>query len=175
MVIWITGISGAGKTTLCNALYDHLKPNLPHVIKIDGDDVRQAFGADLSFAERDRRIQIARIQRIVKVLSDQDLIVLVGALYGDSELLAWNRANLRDYFEVYLKASLDLVKRRDAKGLYAKAAAGELSDVVGVDIPWHEPRHADLVIEADDCDSAEALVRRVLCANPRLAAISHEA
>ena len=125
VVIWITGLSGAGKTSLCDALGRMLKPCLPQLVRIDGDAVRQLFGDALEHTEADRKVQIGRIQRLAKMLSEQGLVVLVAALYCHPDLLAWNRTNLTDYFEVYLDAPLDLVERRDNKGLYAGAAAGE--------------------------------------------------
>jgi adenylylsulfate kinase-like enzyme len=82
------------------------------------------------------------------MLSEQRLVVLVAALYSHPDLLAWNRANLVDYFEVYLDAPLDLVTQRDSKGLYAGAASGAIPQVVGIDIPWHPPQKPDLKFDA---------------------------
>jgi len=147
-VIWVTGLSGCGKTTLCDALHALLKPRMPQLIKLDGDEIRAAFGNDLGYAESERKKQIGRIQRMAKMLADQGLVVLVAALYSHPDLLAWNRANLPRYFEVYLRADVDFLATRDPKGLYRKSQRGEISDVVGVDIPWHAPQRADLVIDA---------------------------
>jgi adenylyl-sulfate kinase len=147
-VIWVTGLSGCGKTTLCDALHALLKPRMPHLIKLDGDEIRAAFGNDLGYAESERKKQIGRIQRIARMLADQGLVVLVAALYSHPELLAWNRANLPGYFEIYLRADLDFLAGRDLKGLYQKGRRGEMTDVVGVDIPWHAPQSADMVIDA---------------------------
>jgi adenylylsulfate kinase-like enzyme len=165
VVIWITGLSGAGKTSLCDALNRMLKPCLPQLVLIDGDAVRQLFGDTLGHSEADRKVQIGRIQRLAKMLSDQGLVVLVAALYSHPDLLAWNRANLADYFEVYLDAPLDLVERRDSKDLYAGAAAGTIPHVVGVDIPWHAPQAPDLRLDAaadiDPDDMAIGVIRAV--------------
>jgi len=162
VVIWITGISGAGKSTLCNEIYRQLKPGVPELVLLDGDVVRAAFGNDLGYREADRKVQIKRIQNIAKMLSDQGLVVLVAALYAHPELLAWNRRHIGDYFEVYLKASLDTVRRRDPKGLYAAAAAGTMPHVVGVDIPWHAPDSPDMVVDMNQPDSIETIAARVL-------------
>jgi adenylylsulfate kinase-like enzyme len=167
MVIWITGLSGAGKTTLCDALTRLVKPRLPEFVVVDGDAVRALFGHDLDFTEASRMRQIQRIQALAQELSRQGLVVLVAALYAHPDLLTWNRANLDGYFEVYLEAPLDLVRARDPKALYAKAACGEVKDMVGLDIPWHAPRTPDLVLDANG--AVEDLARRVATAVPRLA------
>lgn len=169
MVIWVTGMSGAGKTTLCTALRDLLKPRLPELMLLDGDVVRETLSTGLGYAEADRKIQIGRMQKLARMLSDQGLVVLVAALYCHPDLLAWNRENIKDYFEVYLRAPMDLLKRRDSKGLYAAAAAGKTRDVVGVDIAWNEPARADLIIDADSAPDPQALARRVAGTIPRLA------
>ena len=168
MVIWITGLSGSGKTTLARAIGEVVKPALPQLVVLDGDVIRAAVADGLGHAEADRMVQIRRIQGLAKALADQGLVVVVAALYAHPDLLRWNRDNLQPYFEVYLDASLDLVRRRDHNGLYAKADAGETGDVVGVDIAWHAPEHPDLVIEASDQVAPGVLARRVIEAVPVL-------
>jgi len=82
------------------------------------------------------------------ILAGQGIAVLVAALYARPDLLAWNRANIPGYFEIYLKANLDLLRERDSKGLHRKVENGRLNNAVGVDIPWHSPVQPDLVINA---------------------------
>lgn len=162
MVIWITGLSGSGKSTLCEALRPKLKALRPNLVTLDGDAVRAAFGDDLSFREADRVTQIKRIQGIAKLLADQGITVLVAALYAHPDLLAWNRANLRDYFEIYLKSDVEFLLKRDNKKLYQRATRGEIPDVVGVDIPWHAPKNPDLVFDTTSLTPADALANQVL-------------
>lgn len=171
MIVWITGISGAGKTTLCDELSSLLKPNIPELVVIDGDFVRETFGNSLGYKEQDRIEQIKRIQRLARELDRQGLVVLVAALYANSTLLSWNRENFADYFEIYLDAPLTLVQSRDAKGLYAKAARGEMPDVVGIDVPWHAPQQADLRIDATKAPAPGDLARDVAMRIPQFAAV----
>ena len=145
MVIWITGLSGVGKTTLCNALYSSLKKQFLSVVKLDGDEIRKTISMDLGYQERDRTVQIQRIQRLANLLSEQGIIVLVAALYAQDDLLKWNRDNIQHYYEIYLKAPLSFLKKRDSKGVYSNNGN---TSVVGVDIDWHEPKSADLTIDA---------------------------
>lgn len=162
MVIWATGISGAGKTTLCDAIWRILKPKMPQLVSLDGDALRDLFGNDLSYKEPDRVRQIHRIQGMAKFLADQGQTVLVGALYAHPDLLKWNRENLVNYFEVYIDAPLSVVKARDPKGLYAKVDEGNMKDVVGIDIPWHAPKNPDLVFNPSDGLSPEEMAQKVI-------------
>lgn len=162
MVIWVTGLSGAGKTTLCGLVYEALKPNLPELVLLDGDNVREAFGGDLDYHESDRIRQVKRMRAMCRLLSQQGLVVLVAVLYSNPELLAWNRENLPGYYEVFLDASLDAVRSRDPKGLYAKAERGEMKDVVGIDVPWFEPATPDLRLDGSGKVPPEELAQVLL-------------
>ncbi len=165
MIIWVTGMSGAGKTTLCEALFELAKPRVPELLLLDGDVVRAVFGGELGFSEPERRVQIGRIQRLAKMLDEQGAVVLVAALYAHPDLLADNRRNFSAYFEVYVRASMQLLESRDSKGLFG----AKVPNVVGVDIPWHEPAHPDMTIDADQCEPPGLLAERVARSIPRLA------
>jgi len=169
MVIWVTGLSCSGKTTLCNAIWRLLKPELPELVMLDGDAVRETLDTGLGYREEDRVVQISRIQKLARMLSVQGLVVLVAALYSSPRLLAWNRDNIEDYFEVYLEVSVEAAMQRDQKGLYRGALNGTMQDVVGVDIPWHVPQSPDLTINTDDPEKPEVLAQRLIVNIPRLA------
>jgi len=162
MVVWVTGLSGSGKSTLCAAIRPLLQRIRPNLVTLDGDAVRAAFGEDLGFHEADRVRQIKRIQGVSKLLADQGIAVLVAALYAHPDLLAWNRANLPGYFEVYLKTDVDFLLTRDGKKLYSRSRCGEIPDVVGVDIPWRAPQYADLVIDASSTPPVDALAEQIV-------------
>ena len=169
-VVWLSGVSGAGKTTIAEAISARLKPSLPELVLVDGDAIRDLVGAGLGYHEAARIEQIGRIQRLARLLSGQGLVVLVAALYANRELLAWNRASLPGYFEVHVDAPMDLVRARDVKGLYAKADSGTMKHVVGLDVPWHPPQAPDLVIDAAAGEPPERSAARIIAAVPRLAA-----
>ena len=101
-------------------------------------------------------------------MASQEFVVLVGALYANPELLSWNRGNLPDYYEVYIDAPLWLVQERDDKGLYVKVRAGEIENVVGIDVPWHAPENPDMRIDAAMGETPAELARRVIKAVPML-------
>jgi adenylylsulfate kinase len=166
MVIWLCGLSGSGKSTVCNALAEHLRGKVPQLVVLDGDAVRAAFGNDLGYCEGDRVRQVGRIQRLAKLLSDQGLVVLVAVVYSRPDLLEWNRENISEYFEVLLDAPMELVVRRDSKGLYSRRLA--VPHVVGVDIPWHRPESPDLVLEVVENSSPVSLAAAIARAIPYL-------
>lgn len=149
MVIWLTGLSGSGKTTICREIIALAKARMPELVVLDGDVIRELYGNDLDYTEPSRHKQIGRLRALAKFLSSQGQVVLVAALYSHPDLLAENRRVLPEYFEVYVRASLDLVSSRDTKGLYAGAAKGSIKNVVGVDIPWRAPEKPDLVLDSD--------------------------
>ncbi len=171
MVIWITGMSGSGKTALATALHNVLKPQFQHTVMLDGDVIRAAFGAGLGYSEPERVMQITRIQNLAKVLADQELIVIVAALYAQKDLLEWNRKNLPGYYEVYLEASMQLLQKRDQKNLYSRAKSGETSNVVGIDIPWHTPKNSDVRFDADAEIPPEEMVRQLIAQIPTLSTL----
>lgn len=171
MVIWITGLSGAGKTTLSSAFYRLLKPRVPQLVLLDGDQIRKAFGNDLGYSEKDRWAQVRRLQNLTKILSDEGLIVLVAVLYAHPDLLRWNRENFSEYLEVYLSVPLKLVEARDEKGIYAKGKTGLMKDIVGMDIPWNAPENPDFRFEVDYKTPPEKVVLEILAGVPRLAAL----
>ena len=168
MVIWITGISGAGKTTLATALAQMLKARLPNLVVLDGDAIRAVFGSTLGYSIRDRLVQIQRLQSLAAVLDGQNIVTVVAAVYSSPEVLLWNRKNFSPYYEIYLKASLQLVQQRDSKRIYSEALAGRLANVVGLDIPWLEPEFPDLVIDADEKQYPEQLAFLVAQLDPLL-------
>ena len=161
MIIWITGISGSGKTTIANEIVKTYKKYLPNIVNVDGDIVRQFFDQNLKYEEDDRIKQIKRIQKICKFLEQQDLILIVSALYSNKELMKWNRENFSDYYEIFLDANLSLVKKRDPKNLYKKYQEGQEKNIVGIDIPWNPPLNYDLKILMDERTKVKDVIKLI--------------
>jgi adenylylsulfate kinase-like enzyme len=167
MVLWLTGLSGAGKSTIANEIVRIVKPNLPGLVLIDGDVIRNLFGASLGYEEGARKVQILRLQQLAQFLSMQDIPVIVSALYSHPDLMQWNLDHLSGYFEVYVNTPFETVMSRDTKGLYAKVKAGDISNVVGFDIPWHVPKNSHLVIETTKL-TPEAIAYKIIDLVPAL-------
>ncbi len=150
MVIWLIGLSGAGKTTVGRHLVDLWKATAPNTVLVDGDDIRALYGLDKSpeaHTVEGRRVNAQRITDLCQWLDGQGINVVCAILSLFPEMRQENRRRFSRYFEVYLKVPMSELKHRDSKGLYSAAARGEMFNVVGVDIPFPEPGAADLVVE----------------------------
>lgn len=171
MVIWIIGLSGAGKTTVGSLLCQHLKAQHQNMVFLDGDILRQVWGDNLGHDISARAINAHRISHLCKVLDAQGIHVVASVLTIFPEWQKWNRDNLPAYFEVFLDVDMATLEQRDSKGIYAAARRGELKNVVGIDIPYPRPPHPDLVISGDDALQApENIVKSIL---ERLPASAH--
>jgi adenylylsulfate kinase-like enzyme len=146
MVIWLTGLSGSGKTTIGKILYRELKPKLSNLVFVDGDTIRDIFLNDLGFDLSSRVTQISRVQNLVRFLEGQGLNVIVSALYSNPLLLRTNREIFSQYFEVYVETPMNVLEARDTKNLYRRSRDGLINNVVGIDIEWTPPQNPDLVV-----------------------------
>lgn len=149
-VIWITGLSGAGKTTLSNAVRDLLKEKGRFVIQLDGDEVRATVNSELGYTAEDRRTHIVRMQQMARLIAQQGADVIVSALYFDDEIGQWNKDNIDHYLEVYIEASMELLGERDQKNLYSKFHSQKANNIIGLDIPYSAPRTPHIIFSADE-------------------------
>jgi adenylylsulfate kinase len=148
-VYWITGLSGAGKTTIGRLFYEKLKRDFPNTVFLDGDILREVFGADLGYTEMERRKCAMRYARLCDMLQRQDLNVVCCTISMFEAVREWNRRHIDSYKEIYVKVSMDTLCRRDQKGLYSGNTEEKEKEVTGIQIPFEEPRNSDLVLEND--------------------------
>ena len=144
-VYWLTGLSGAGKTTIGRLWYEKLREAGEAAVFLDGDELRQVFGDDLGFSESDRRKSAMRNARLCALLAKQGFTVVCCTISMFDRVRQWNRENIHGYFEVYVNVSMGTLLRRDQKGLYSTGEA----DVAGVHFQVEEPKCPDLVLEND--------------------------
>jgi adenylylsulfate kinase len=157
--LWLTGLSGSGKTTLAHVLGPELDAR-GHVVEyLDGDTVRTHLSKGLGFSKEDRDTNIERIGWVASRLTRHGAAVIVAAISPYEETRRRARAMVEEhgpFVEVFVKASVDECARRDTKGLYAKAFAGEITGFTGVDDPYEEPSAAEVVIDTEVQSPAES-------------------
>lgn len=146
MVIWLIGLSGAGKTTLANKIVADANAKAINTVLLDGDVVREVFGNDLGYTMEDRLVNAQRICRLGKFLDGQGINVVCAILSIFPETREWNRENIENYYEVFIDTPINILVDRDSKGIYGKFKRGEMSNVAGMDLKFPSPNQADLVI-----------------------------
>jgi glutamine kinase len=161
-VFWITGLSGAGKTTLGQELCKRLRAAGRSVTFLDGDELRSAIADDLGHTAENRRKSAMRNARLCRMLARQGTDVVCATISLFHEVQRWNRENIAGYREIYLRVPLKELRRRDSKGIYGCVERGELCDVVGVDVPAETPEAPDLILDnhgsLDVCAAVDRIV-----------------
>ena len=159
--IWFTGLSGAGKTTIAERLYQLLRDRGLKVEMLDGDVVRTNLSKGLGFSKEDRDTNIRRIGFVCKLLTRNGVVTIASAISPYRAVRDEVRAEIGDFVEVYAKCPLDVLQERDVKGLYAKAIKGEIANFTGVSDPYEEPLNAEVVLESDKETVDESLAKLV--------------
>jgi adenylylsulfate kinase len=155
LILWLTGLSGAGKSTISKGLEAELKQRGCAVEVLDGDIIRTNLSKGLGFSREDRDTNIYRIGFVANLLSRNGVITIVSAISPYRETREVLKQTTHNFVEVYVKASLEICEARDVKGLYAKARSGELKSFTGIDDPYEEPLHPDIV-----CHTAEESIEQ---------------
>jgi bifunctional enzyme CysN/CysC len=157
-VVWLTGLSGAGKSTIANRVEAELHRRGHATYLLDGDNVRHGLNSDLGFTAADRVENIRRVAEVAALMADAGLIVLVSFIspFRAERLMARSLVADGEFFEVHVDAPLAVVESRDPKGLYGKARRGELSNFTGIDSPYEPPQNPDLHVRTDRTDAGTA-------------------
>lgn len=163
VVLWFTGLSGSGKSTISVALEKALFERRIHAYRLDGDNIRHGLNNNLGFSPEDRKENIRRIGEVSKLLADAGLITLTAFISPYREDRDRVREILEDgeFIEVYAKASVETCEQRDPKQLYKKARAGEIKNFTGFDAPYEAPEHAEIVVDTETT-SVEEAVQQIL-------------
>ena len=146
MIIWITGLSGAGKTTLAKALYIEIKKKYKNSLWFDGDTMRDFFDNSKKYDKKSRIKQYEKLINYAKFCDNQKINLVISALYFDNYIFKNNKKNFKNYYQIYLKSDLkDLIKRNNKK-LYSKNLKKRKPNIVGWDIKWKMPKGSNLII-----------------------------
>ncbi|MDP9352872.1 MAG: adenylyl-sulfate kinase [Chloroflexota bacterium] len=162
--VWFTGLSGAGKTTLADALEPILRERGLKVEKLDGDVIRTNLSKGLGFSKEDRDTNIRRIAFVCDLLTRNGVAVITSAISPYRDVREEAKQKIGDFVEVYVRCSIPELTRRDVKGLYAKALAGELDNFTGVSDPYEEPLNPDVEVDSEAEtieESLEKVVRKL--------------
>jgi bifunctional enzyme CysN/CysC len=156
-VLWFTGLSGAGKSTIANLVEKKLALMGRHTYLLDGDNVRHGLNRDLGFTDADRVENIRRVAETAKLFVDAGLIVLVSFIspFRSERAMARDLVEDGEFFEVFVDVPLEIAEARDPKGLYKKARAGEIEHFTGIDSPYEVPVNPDIHLEAETADPDE--------------------
>jgi bifunctional enzyme CysN/CysC len=162
-VVWFTGLSGSGKSTIANILEQKLHTIGKRTYLLDGDNVRHGLNKDLGFTDTDRVENIRRVAEVSKLMVDAGLITLVSFIspFKSERQMARNLLSSDEFFEIYVNTSLEECEKRDPKGLYKKARAGELKNFTGIDSSYEEPENPDLVLNTSS-GNAEELTDQII-------------
>jgi adenylylsulfate kinase len=159
--LWLTGLSGAGKTTIAVALEEELRARNLFVERLDGDTVREGLTRDLGFSKEDRDKNIERVTFVARLLSRNGVGVIASFISPYREARDKVRQEATNFIEVFVNAPLEVCAARDVKGLYARALAGELKGFTGVDDPYEAPLSPEIVVHTDQ-ETVEESVARLL-------------
>ena len=163
LVIWFTGLSGSGKSTIANALEKELFDRNIHTYALDGDNIRGGLNKNLGFSEEDRSENLRRIAEVAKLFLDSGTVVLsafISPLRADRRSIK-DIIGADDFIEVFVDTPLEECERRDVKGLYKKARAGELKNFTGIDAPYESPEDPQLIIETQK-ERVQTAVQKIL-------------
>jgi bifunctional enzyme CysN/CysC len=162
-IVWFTGLSGSGKSTIANAVERHLHERGYHTFLLDGDNLRHGLNKDLGFTDVDRIENIRRAANVARLMADAGLVVLVALIspFRHERQMARDVAGEVKFIEIFVDAPLAVCQQRDPKGLYARAVAGKVPNLTGIDSPYEAPQSADLHLHTDR-DDVKACVAQVV-------------
>jgi len=163
VVLWFTGLSGSGKSTIANEVANqlHLRGRLAYVL--DGDNIRHGLNKDLAFSPEDRNENIRRISEVANLFADAGLIAITAFIspYRSYRNFCRELVGKGRFIEIYTKASIETCEKRDTKGLYKKAKAGIIKDFTGINAPYEEPENPELIIDTNK-ETIEESTEKVL-------------
>lgn len=161
-VYWITGLSGAGKTTIGKLFYKKLKERYANTVFLDGDTLRDVFGGCFGYTQEERRKCAMCYSRLCAMLEGQGMHVICCTVSMFDSVREWNRNNIGSYREIYVKVSMDTLRKRDQKGLYSGNTKEMQTEVAGIHVDVEEPENPDMILNNDGICTPEEQVKRMI-------------
>jgi adenylylsulfate kinase len=157
-IVWMTGLSAAGKSTIAVELEKLLLERHKHAYRLDGDNIRMGLNKNLGFSAEDRAENIRRIGEVAKLFADSGVIAITSFIspYRKDRDLVRSTSKAGDFIEVYVQVSLEGAEKRDTKGLYKKARAGQIKGFTGIDDPYEAPEKPEILIETEKTSARDA-------------------
>ena len=164
-VIWITGLSGSGKTTIAKAIVKKMTTKEKIIIFLDGDELRKVFKTEdkaSDFNYKNRLLNAQKISRLGCLLSSQGHTVVISTMSMFKEIYEWNRENINKYFEVFINLPMEELIKRDSKKIYSKYLSGNLTNVVGMDLTYDKPLNPNLIISNFKIEHLSIIVNKII-------------
>ncbi|PLV59324.1 adenylyl-sulfate kinase [Thermotoga sp. KOL6] len=163
VVVWLTGLPGSGKSTIAHELEWRLLERGKLAYVLDGDNIRHGLNSDLGFSPEDRKENIRRISEVAKLFADAGIITITAFIspYREDRRRARSLLKEGEFIEIYVKCPLEVLIKRDPKGLYKRALKGEIKEFTGISAPYEEPENPELIVETDK-ESVEESVGKIL-------------
>lgn len=160
-VYWITGLSGAGKTTIGTLLYEKIRSKKDNVVLLDGDTLREILKQE-GYTNEERNRLAFQYSSLCYMLAKQGIDVVICTIAMYDNVRAWNKVNIKNYKEIYLKVPIKTLINRDQKGLYSRALRKEIFNVLGMDIDFEEPKQPDLIICNDGKSTPNEVMKKII-------------
>lgn len=162
-VYWITGLSGAGKTTIGKLFYEQMKEKYPNTVFLDGDTLRSVFGDCFGYTQEERRKCAMCYARLCAMLQGQGMNVVCCTISMFDNVREWNREHISEYKEIYVKVSMETLRDRDQKGLYSGLTKEKQKEVAGIHVDIEEPKNPDLILENNGGETPEEQAEKIWC------------
>ncbi|MGB6786161.1 MAG: adenylyl-sulfate kinase [Nitrosotalea sp.] len=162
--MWITGLPASGKSTIAGLVKNYLKSKNMPVMILDGDELRKTLSSDCDYTEQGRKEHNRRVIEIAKLLVKNDITTIIPLISPYRETRELARKEIPNFVEVYIKASLETCIKRDPKGLYQKAKAGEVKNMTGISSPYEEPTNPEIILDTENStpqESLDALIQKL--------------
>jgi len=161
LTIWFTGISGSGKTTIANEFAKRIRAQGRKIVILDGDTIRKNLSADLGYTKEERDKHITRVANVCGLITANGILNIACVISPTKEIRDYARNHIKNFVEVYIRCSINTCRERDVKGLYKKVDSGEITEFVGISIPYEEPENPELILDTDKESVNESVTKLI--------------